>query len=51
MHSLLCSVDITTGKPCEQFGDGGEICLDLDVRVTPGEWIDYILKILPMNFH
>jgi quinoprotein glucose dehydrogenase len=48
LDARLIALDGLTGKPCKQFGNGGEIRLDQDVRVTPGEWVEYTVTSPPV---
>lgn len=41
LDSRLISVDAETGKPCMDFGVGGEIFLNKDVRLHKDRWISY----------
>lgn len=41
LDSRLISVDAETGKPCMDFGVGGEVFLNKDVRLRQDRWINY----------
>jgi quinoprotein glucose dehydrogenase len=48
LDSRLIALDGSTGRPCQDFGVGGEIYLNVDVRAQDTEWIDYTLTSPPV---
>jgi quinoprotein glucose dehydrogenase len=49
LDARLISLDGATGKPCEDFGEGGEIWLNKDVRAeNDSEWVNYTVTSPPV---
>ena len=48
LDARLIALDGATGKPCEDFGDNGEVRLDVGVRAdTDGQWVNYTVTSPP----
>jgi quinoprotein glucose dehydrogenase len=48
LDARLIALDGATGKLCADFGEGGEIHLDRDVRITKREWVQYTITSPPV---
>jgi len=48
LDARLIALDGATGKPCEDFGDRGEIWLNRDVRAEEGNWVNYTITSPPV---
>jgi quinoprotein glucose dehydrogenase len=48
LDARLIALDGVTGKPCQDFGDNGEVFLDRDVRVREQEWVIYTVTSPPV---
>ena len=48
LDARLIALDGADGKPCDDFGDNGEIFLDRDVRVQEQEWVIYTVTSPPV---
>ena len=48
LDSRLLSLDGKTGKPCQDFGKGGAVYLNENVRAHEDEWMDYTLTSPPV---
>ncbi len=48
LDARLIALDGKDGKPCESFGDGGEIWLNKDVRAEEGTWVNYTVTSPPV---
>jgi quinoprotein glucose dehydrogenase len=41
LDARLIALDGKTGKPCQDFGEAGQLRLDRDVRLIESQWINY----------
>ncbi len=48
LDARLIALDGATGNPCEDFGNGGEIWLNRDVRAEEGTWVNYTVTSPPV---
>jgi quinoprotein glucose dehydrogenase len=48
LDARLIALDGATGKPCQGFGQGGEIWLNKDVRMEEGDWVNYTVTSPPV---
>jgi quinoprotein glucose dehydrogenase len=48
LDARLIALDGASGAPCADFGDGGEIWLNKDVRAEEGPWVNYTVTSPPV---
>jgi quinoprotein glucose dehydrogenase len=48
LDARLISLDGASGAPCADFGEGGAVRLDVDVRLQPGDWVNYTVTSPPV---
>jgi len=48
LDARLIALDGATGEPCKDFGDGGQIWLNQDVRAEEGSWVNYTITSPPV---
>ncbi|MEP5763255.1 MAG: pyrroloquinoline quinone-dependent dehydrogenase [Halieaceae bacterium] len=48
LDARLLALDGATGKPCQNFGEAGQVYLDRDVRAAELEWINYTVTSPPV---
>jgi len=48
LDARLIALDGATGKPCQDFGDQGQIWLNRDVRAEEGTWVNYTITSPPV---
>ncbi|MDH4107440.1 MAG: pyrroloquinoline quinone-dependent dehydrogenase [Gammaproteobacteria bacterium] len=48
LDARLIALDGTSGERCSDFGDGGEVHLDRDVRVEESDWVNYTITSPPV---
>jgi quinoprotein glucose dehydrogenase len=50
LDARLIALDGSTGKPCTDFGEDGELHLDRDIRLQEEEWVNYTVTSPPVVF-
>lgn len=48
LDARLIAVDGKTGLPCQEFGEGGQIYMNRDVRIAPDRWRNYTVTSPPV---
>ena len=48
LDARLIALDGSSGEPCRDFGENGQIWLDRDVRAVAGDWVIYTITSPPV---